>query len=262
MNVPPDYLRLGPRAGSRVVVVGGCGAVGSGLVAACQSSGLDVAVIDLASSIAKRDARDDIRVVADATDEAEVRRAFVRLAEHWDAFDHLFFTVGYSPIPPTALKDLDIEAWDRVLAANLRSLQIVTRAGLPMIRRNGCGSVVAVSSALLYGPQKGYGAYIAAKGGLNGLVKALAIENAPEVRVNAVAPSAMLTPFMGGGAGRGGEDEARWSWFDHDAAAKAVPLGRLCTPEDVVGPMLFLASEAARFVTGQTIHVNGGRIMP
>ena len=149
-----------------------------------------------------------------------------------------------------------------MISVNLRSAFLVARAALPLLKQRRQASLTFVSSALTYGVQSGYGPYIAAKSGLNGLVRALAIENAPHVRVNAVAPSVMLTAFLGGGTGQGGENHDRRDWLDATAAASVVPMRRLCTPEDVVGPMLFLASDAARFITGQILHVNGGRLTP
>jgi 3-oxoacyl-[acyl-carrier protein] reductase len=106
---------------------------------------------------------------------------------------------------------------------------------------------------------KGYGPYAAAKAGVIALTKTLAVEAAPEIRANAVAPSAILTDFMKGGLGRGDSDG---SWFDPTPYLPLIPLRRLAQVEDVVGPILFLASPAAAFMTGQTVHVNGGRFMP
>lgn len=110
-------------------------------------------------------------------------------------------------------------------------------------------------------------AYAAAKGGLVSLTKSLAIENAPRVRANLVAPSAIETSFLAGGDGQRGEAAAREggdAWFRSAKAQylSTIPLERIARPEDVIGPALFLASPAASFITGQVIHVNGGRVTP
>jgi 3-oxoacyl-[acyl-carrier protein] reductase len=87
----------------------------------------------------------------------------------------------------------------------------------------------------------------------------VALEGAPALRANAVAPSAIVTDFMTGGLGRHDSDG---TWFDPSPYIPLIPLQRLADVDDVVGTVLFLASPAAGFITGQTIHVNGGRFMP
>ena len=108
----------------------------------------------------------------------------------------------------------------------------------------------------------GHGPYSVAKAGIIQLTRLLAQENAPTVRVNAVAPGAVDTAFLRGGTGRGGDDGAIERHVDPVAYVKSVPLGRLGVAEDIVGPILFLLGSGARYVTGQTLHVNGGGLMP
>lgn len=90
------------------------------------------------------------------------------------------------------------------------------------------------------------------------LARLLAAECAPHVRVNAVAPGAVETPFLTGGTGR----EQRATNFDREAYLRTVPLARMASPDDVVGPILFLLGPTASYLTGQTLHVNGGLLMP
>jgi NAD(P)-dependent dehydrogenase (short-subunit alcohol dehydrogenase family) len=127
------------------------------------------------------------------------------------------------------------------------------------------GSLVFLSTAIGQVGAPGYGPYGMAKGGLNALVRTIAAEEAAQaIRANAVAPGPVLTPFVRGGMGRGVKDtstEAQPTRFDADAFAKRIPMGRLGEPDDVAGPVLFLMSEAARYITGQVIHVNGGAFM-
>ncbi|TBY02483.1 SDR family oxidoreductase [Rhizobium laguerreae] len=109
----------------------------------------------------------------------------------------------------------------------------------------------------------GMSAYAASKGGLISLTKAFAAELAPTVRANSVAPGAVDTDFLSGGTGRV-EDKGARSWFD-DISAKyvaSIPLGRVANEQDVVGPMLFLAGQGSRYMTGQVLHLNGGRLTP
>ena len=111
-----------------------------------------------------------------------------------------------------------------------------------------------MSSSLGLRAAEGYGPYATAKAGMLGLVRMLARENAPWLRVNAVAPSAVDTEFLTGGTGR----PQRAAHLDVDEYARHVPLGRIARPADVMGPILFLLSPAAGCITGQTLIVNGG----
>ena len=86
------------------------------------------------------------------------------------------------------------------------------------------------------------------------------MELSPKIRVNAVAPAAVDTAFLRGGTGRSSENEP--SRFDYEKYAEAIPLRRIALPKDIVGPIIFLLSEEASYITGQTIHVNGGSYMP
>jgi len=88
-------------------------------------------------------------------------------------------------------------------------------------------------------------------------MRVLAAEMAPHARVNAIAPSAVDTPFLQGGTGR----QTRALGFDKDVYVKSVPLARIAVPEDIVGPILFLLGPASAYITGQTLHVNGGLLM-
>ncbi len=237
------------------------------MVLACQAIGLEVAVLALPSSIERNPPPDGVLTVpADATDETSVVGAFENIEKEWGSIDVLIFLVGFMIVPPTKIPDVSPQAWDEVILGNLRSAFLVCRQALPLLHKNG-GSVVNVGSSLAYNPLNGVSAYAAAKGGLVSLTKSLAIENAPHVRANLIAPSAIETSFLAGGDGSRGEESARKggdAWFQSmkDQYLPTIPLERIAQPEDVIGPALFLASPAASFITGQVIHVNGGRVTP
>jgi len=271
MSLPaakPDFTQLSPPPGSRVLIVGGCGAIGRILVSACLSLDHDVAVFALPRSIAAYPPPPSaLTIPVDVADEASVERGVAKLGHHWRAVDVLIFLVGFMTVPPLPIDELNSEEWDNVQNGNLRSAYLVSRAVLPFLRASDNPSIVNVGSSLAYNPLPGVAAYAASKAGLVALTKSLAMENAPRIRANLVAPSAIDTSFLAGGGGERGARAARQggdAWF-RDMNSKyvpTIPLGRIAKPEDIIGPVLFLAGPAAAFITGQVLHVNGGRITP
>jgi 3-oxoacyl-[acyl-carrier protein] reductase len=131
---------------------------------------------------------------------------------------------------------------------------------LPYLHASDRASLVHTASGLGAWARPNYGAYGPAKAGLILLTKQLALENAPRVRVNAVAPGAVDTAFLRGGTGR--SDESGAPRVDPASYGSVVPLGRIAVPGDVAGPVIFLLSPASHYMTGQTLHVNGGTYMP
>lgn len=260
---PPDWTRLTAPPGTRVVVAGGAGDIGRAVVAACRANGHDVAVLDLRRSLEKHPPPAGTKAIAlDATDAAAVDAAFREIVADWGGVDALVFLIGFTIAPPARIEALAPAQWDEVIAGNLRSAYLVARAALPLLQRGRDPAIVTVSSGLGFSVLPGFAPYAAAKAGLVGFTKALAIEGAPTIRANAVAPSAIETAFMKGGTGRGPDDPGAAAWFQGADYARLFPLGRLAEVDDVVGPILFLLGPAARFMTGQTLHVNGGRLTP
>ncbi|MGE0799962.1 MAG: SDR family NAD(P)-dependent oxidoreductase [Lautropia sp.] len=259
---PIDFTRLAPPRGSRLLIVGGCGGIGQALVQAAHLNGLQVAVFDLPASLARHALPQEVlRFAVDVTREEEVRGAYAALAHSWDGIDALVNTVGVGVSPPRRFETFDSADWTRFFTLNLLQMACVCTLALPLLKKGRNASITAIGS--LHGalPPEGFGPYGAAKAGVANMMKGLALENAPAIRANCVAPSGMLTPFLGGGTGHGGED-ADTSWLDAEALARITPLKRLCTPEDVAAVCLFMASPGARYITGQTIQVSGGRVMP
>jgi 3-oxoacyl-[acyl-carrier protein] reductase len=256
-------LGLAPPAGARIAIMGGCGGFGRPLVEACLAARLAVAVLDLPGSIARHAPPDGVAemIACNATDKDAVDDAFTQIGDRMGGLEALVFLVGYTITPPAPLQDLSAAQWADVIDGNLKSAFLTAQAAMPLLRADGGGTVVTVSSGLAYTVLPGFAPYASAKAGLVALTKALAIENAPEVRANAIAPSASQTAFMGGGTARGGDDGGD-EWFGGGKFVSTPPLGRLCEPEDVVGPILFFAGPASGFVTGQVLHVNGGRPTP
>ena len=264
----PDFARLAPPSGSRMLVVGGCGAIGGAVVAAGLALDLQVAVFALERSLqASPPPEGALCFDVDATDPGSVRDGYRALGKHWDRLDALVYSVGFLTVPPRAVDQLDVVEWEAIQAGNLRSAFLTAQGALPLLLAAGQSSIVNVGSSLAYNPLKGVSPYASAKAGLVALAKSLAVENAPAIRANVVAPSAVDTPFLAGGGGARGTAaaaEGGRAWFQsmRPNYEPSIPMGRIATPADIVGPVLFLAGPNAAFITGQVLHVNGGRVTP
>jgi NAD(P)-dependent dehydrogenase (short-subunit alcohol dehydrogenase family) len=182
--------------------------------------------------------------VAEATDGA--LDGFVNLAG-WQ--------IGLKPLAETPVAE-----WDEVFSGNMRTAFLSARAALPLLRRGRDAAMVQISSGLAANTRPGYGPYAAAKAAMISMTKTLALESAPAVRVNAVAPAAVDTAFLRGGTGR--SDEGGRSSIDTAAYAAMIPLRRLAVAEDIVGPVFFMLGPDSGYVTGQVLWVNGGGYMP
>ncbi|MGA1288785.1 MAG: SDR family NAD(P)-dependent oxidoreductase [Rubrivivax sp.] len=250
-----DPARLGPAPGARVAVVGGCGGMGRKLVEALQATQVDVAVLDLPSSLAQHPPPSGVKTLElDGSDAHSVDRAFAALQVQWPALDGFVnmagFFKGYQP-----MKDLPVDIFDEVIAGNLRNQFLCARAALPLLHAGGSvGSLVCVASTMAADVVKNYTHYGAAKAGIVALVKGMARENAPRVRVNAVAPGLTNTAFLLGGTGR----EQIFDGIAQEVYAKRVPMKRMAQPQDMTGPILFLLGAASGFVNGETLIVDGG----
>jgi 3-oxoacyl-[acyl-carrier protein] reductase len=253
--------RMAPPEGARILVTGGAGGIGRGIVAALRGIGCKVAVMDLPASLARHPAERGVRAIAaDLSEEASVGAAFASLSAEWGALDGLVMLAGFS-LARQPIAAFDAGEWDSVIAGNLRSTFLTARAALPLLHKGDAPSVVTAASGLAVKSTPGFGPYAAAKAGVISMTKLLAAENAPKVRVNAIAPSAVDTAFLRGGTGRGGDDPAGDAHVDLAAYAATIPMRRIGVVEDVVGPVLFLLGPASGYVTGQTLHINGGLLM-
>jgi NAD(P)-dependent dehydrogenase (short-subunit alcohol dehydrogenase family) len=166
--------------------------------------------------------------------------------------DGVFTTIGGAALGPFSA--LTRKAWDQELAFNLTSAFLVGKAALPCLARAGGGSLVFTSSgyAVLAGPDRA--AYTAAKAGVIAFSRSLAsVAAAQRVRVNTIAPGPTDTPrFRAMNGGEEGVEKVR----------RSMPLGAIPTPADCANLAIFLLSDAAAQITGQTIHVNGGLLTP
>lgn len=255
---------LGPEAGSRMVIAGGCGGIGRELVSRAIDWGIEVTVLDLPKSIEQVPADARVHYIAfDAGDECSIRAATDAVAAHWDRVDSFVFLCGYPILPRRPLSEVSLSDWNALMSVNLTSAYLLSTRLLPLLRASAAPAIVTVASSLGYQVMPGMGAYATSKGGLVTLTKALAAECAPLVRANVVAPGAVETEFLAGGTGQSKEGKDR-DWFDQQANkyVSMIPLGRVAKPSDVVDPIMFLAGAGSRYMTGQVLHLNGGRMTP
>lgn len=255
---------FGLRRDSRMVIAGGCGGIGRALVEAAVAIGVRVAVLDLKESIEQQEALKDVMYIPfDARSEESIKLAVAQVADRWEAVDSFVFLSGFPILPRRPLSETPLDKWNELMSVNLTSAYLLCRDLLPLLQKGTDASIVTVASSLAYQVMPGMGAYAASKGGLVSLTKALAMELAPSIRVNCVAPGAVDTEFLAGGTGREGESSDR-SWFDNmtDKYVAMVPLARVAEKSDVVWPILFLLGYGAAYMTGQVLHLNGGRLTP
>lgn len=255
---------LGPEAGSRMVVAGGCGGIGRVLVEDALRHGVDVTVLDLPRAMRPGNQVDGARYIGfDARDEMSIQNATTEVAKVWDRVDAFVFLCGYPILPRRPLETVSLKDWNDLMAVNVTSAHLLANGLLALLRRSSQASIITVVSSLAYQVMPGMGTYATSKGALVSLSKALAMELAPHIRVNAVAPGAVDTEFLGGGTGREALGADR-SWFDamQEKYSAMVPLGRVARPADVTGPIFFLSGPGAAYMTGQVLHLNGGRLTP
>ena len=156
---------------------------------------------------------------------------------------------GIWPVESVPLGELPEDRWRETTAANLDSVFLTTRAALR--RMHSGGRVVLVSSTAGQRGEAGHADYAATKGALIALTKSLAIEYAPDITVNCLAPGWVDTEMSAPAFGDG----------ERERIAATIPLGRIPPPEDIAGPILFLCSDLARHVTGEVLNVNGGSVL-
>jgi gluconate 5-dehydrogenase len=255
-----SYLDRFALEGKVALVPGGGGAIGSAIAGALAAAGAKVTVIDVtqerADEAAERIGKDGAEVLAlaaDVTTEADCERVVAATVERFGKLDIIVNCVGGGAGKVLFdAQEYPRDAWDWIFELNVRTTLLATQAAVrQMIRAGNGGVVVNISSVRAdLGINAGYSAYVAAKGAISSLTRQWATEWAKHgIRVNSIRPTFVDTPQV--------------AMLLDDASFKAgivarIPLGRVGDTDDMTGPVVFLASDAAAFVTGQVLGVDGG----
>jgi NAD(P)-dependent dehydrogenase (short-subunit alcohol dehydrogenase family) len=238
------------------IVTGAARGLGKAFACALAREGAKIVALDIA------DPAETVRMItasggtargtrADVTVEADCRRAAEETVAAFGQIDILVnnaaIIYGLKRMP---FYEIDPEEWDRVMTVNVKGAWLCTRAVFPYMQRHGKGKIVNLSSETYFTGSHGFVHYVTSKAGVVGLTRSMAVELGPHnITINALAPG-----FTDSESARSIDDVSKYD-------TSRTPMGRLQQPDDLIGALLFLCSDDSDFVTGQTILVDGGRVM-
>jgi NAD(P)-dependent dehydrogenase (short-subunit alcohol dehydrogenase family) len=240
-------------AGRRIIITGGASGIGRATARLFRQEGAAVAVLDRSDNAAKAVA-DEIGAIAiacDVSDPASVAAAVNQAAEAMGGLDGVVNAAGI--LSETGIADTSAEVFNRTLAVNLTGTFLVIQAAAPHLQKAGKGTIVNIASGVgLLPTGPGSVAYVASKGGVVALTKAVSMELAPTIRVNSVCPGAVETAMTAAQI-RSASGEP------NPAIARRYALQRHGQPEELAAAILFLTSDESSFMTGIAPPVDGGR---
>lgn len=248
------------RLKDKVALVTGAGSgFGEGIARRFAVEGAKVVVNDInaaggqrVSELIRQDGGQAMFVAADVAKRADVKTMVASAVEGYGRLDILVNNAGTTHRNQPML-NVPEELFDRIFAVNVKAIYLAALEVVPLMRRQGGGSIINTASTAGLRPRPGLTWYNASKGAVITMTKSMAVELAPhKIRVNCLCPvageTALLGEFMGGDTP---ENRAKFT--------ASVPLGRLSTPDDIANAALYLASDEANFITGVALEVDGGR---
>jgi 3-oxoacyl-[acyl-carrier protein] reductase len=236
------------------IVTGGGSGFGAGIARKFAAEGAQVVVADINDTAARQIADEigGLGVHADVADSASVAEMVAQTIRAFGRIDAMVNNAGVTHLP-TPMEEVTEADFDRVLAVNCKSIYLIAREIVPLMKTAGRGAIVNVASTAGVSPRPRLNWYNASKGWLITATRAMAVELAPfGIRVNAINPVAGETPLLKSFMG---EDtpELRAKFLS------TIPIGRFSTPEDMGNAACFLASDEASMITGVAMEVDGGR---
>jgi len=244
---------VGTLDGHRAIVTGGGSGIGAAVCRHFAAAGARVAVLDRRGEAADAIAGDvgGIGITCDVADPGEVARAVRDAADALGGVTDLVNNAGMGRNKP--LHEYTDDEWDLIVGVNLRGAFSCMRAVVPLLLEAGGGCIVNNASLNALRPLPGEAPYSAAKAGLVNLTMTAALEYAPAIRVNCVSPGLIETPLTT-------MVTSNPDWLD--AAKRGTPMRRVGTADDVAAVIAFLCSDAAAYITGQNIVIDGGSGLP
>ncbi len=246
--------------GKTAIVTGGGSGFGEGIARRFAEEGAHVVIADINKKGAKRVAEaigkakgKAAAIECDVTSAADWKKLVKATLKDFGRIDILVNNAGM-PQRNSPMLDTDEKTFDRIYAVNVKSIYLSAQAVVPVMRKQGGGSIVNIASTAGVRPRPGLVWYNGSKGAVITITKTMAVELAPEkIRVNALNPVAGDTPMLAEFMGGKDTPEMRAKFI------ASVPLGRLSTPRDLGNAALYLASDEADFITGVCMEVDGGR---
>ncbi len=244
--------------GRVAVVTGGASGVGEGIATVLAREEARVAIADVDAARAEglvanlqSEGLEALAVEVDVVDRASADRMAAAVIERWEGIDILCANAGV--YPSARVEAIDDEFVDRIMDLNLKGALHSIQACLPSMRERRYGRVVLSSSITgNHVGAEGYSVYGASKAAMLGLMRGLALEVVgAQITINAILPGNVRTPVVEG------LDKEYMDWI-----LRAIPMGRLAEPEELGWAVRFLASEEAGYITGQTLVLDGGQILP
>lgn len=252
-------------AGQVAVVTGAAGGIGSATVRRFAQAGVNVALTDIHDGVTATAEKISaefpdltfIGYVADVTDEAQVQELASKVGADFGRVDHLSVVAGVLQVA-APIENIPLEEWNRVLNVNITAPFLMAKTFIPAIRKAGGGTITNVASFYGRSGRAFFGAYCASKAAVFNLTQSLALELAPDIRVNTVAPGNINTGMHQAALHKEAEERGVSFQEIKDKEWGVIPLKVAGEPETIADALVYLASPGASYITGASLDVNGG----